>query len=191
MEIADGVAPVLGLLFIVGCFALAVAIRKSVAFINFDQGFDLGHGQYDTGTYSIRFVLLLPGSLIRTNSMNINFKGKGTHKLRAEVKDASGNIVTSHGQLTVSSSNDSVATAIMDTDGVTIIVTGTGVVGTADISVVDAADGGIHAAATVTTEAGEADHIELDDVVEAAPAAAPGTVTSDVGNGEEPPPDQA
>lgn len=103
--------------------------------------------------------------------MDIKFKGTGTETVKAVFRDVLGNETPYHGELTVASSDESVATGVLQADGVSVVITGTGKVGVATITATDAQDN-ISDFATVTNTAGEATSIALVEVV-AAPAAAP------------------
>ncbi len=101
--------------------------------------------------------------------MDIKFKGVGTETVKAVFRDVLGNETPYHGDLTVASSDESVATGVLQADGVSVLITGTGKVGIATITATDAQDN-ISDFATVTNTAGEATSIALVEVP-AAPAA--------------------
>jgi len=114
--------------------------------------------------------------------MQIQFKVGGvlTETVLAVFKDAAGNITTSHGAVAFTSSDETIATVVEGADGVSAVVTGTGKVGTSTITATDSADNASDIA-TVTTVAGEAVSLVLEEevaavsepaaVVEAAPVA--------------------
>ena len=88
--------------------------------------------------------------------MQINFQagGKLTETIAPIFKDAAGNVTMMHGAVTYASSDETIATVVEGTDGVTAVVTGTGAVGTATITATDAQDNASDFA-TVTTIAAE------------------------------------
>jgi hypothetical protein len=119
--------------------------------------------------------------------MDIKFQVGGvlTETVLAVFKDAEGNVTNAHGAVVFTSSDETIATVVEGADGASAVVTGTGKVGTATITATDAAD---HASdiATVTTIAGEAVSLTLEEApapvvaeaveaapVEAAPASEP------------------
>lgn len=111
--------------------------------------------------------------------MQINFQVGGvlTETVLAVFKDAAGNVTSAHGAVVFTSSDDTIATVVEGGDGVSAVVTGTGKVGTATITATDSADNASDIA-TVTTVAGEAVSLALEEApvatpVVAAPAAAP------------------
>lgn len=118
-----------------------------------------------TDAGSVWFEFISSGkNVLRGVVVDINFQGQSQEAVKAVFKDAQGNETTAHGVVTFASSDESIATVQVQEDGVTAIVTGTGKVGVATITATDAQDNAA-AIANVTTSAGEATSMDLQEVL--------------------------
>lgn len=130
------------------------------------------HRRAGTLPAAVTLEIKLPnGNLLRMECMDLTLKDDVTENFSVVLKDKFGAVTTAAQPVVVTSSDETVAVGTLSADGSTLSVAtaGAGKLGTAIVTVTDAADS-ITAQVNVTVVAGAPASIELTDL---GPAAAP------------------
>jgi hypothetical protein len=116
------------------------------------------------------------GNQLRTDAMDLTLKDDASKTFAVVLKDKLGVVAQASGALSVASSDESIVTATLSSDGqsVDVAAAGAGKLGTATVTVSDEADS-VSAVVNVTVVAGSPASIELTEAVAASTSTATAT----------------